>query len=91
MRLRKLKRLLKPESLGGEPTDEDLGPAIEAVEQSKLALEQAEEKAEAADQITARARRIEQRNGFGQLAEKLLIDRERERRRHLGHGHGGVV
>lgn len=90
MRLRTLRRLLKPESLGGEPTEQDLGPAQEAVEQSKLALEQAEEKADAADKIAARARRIEQRNGFGQLAQKLLIDRERERRRHI-HGHGGVA
>jgi|HubBroStandDraft_5_1064220.scaffolds.fasta_scaffold87633_3 hypothetical protein len=86
MRLRNFKRLLKAESHGSDPSEQDLDPVREVVEKSRIALEEAEMKSAQADVVTRRARRIEERNGFGQLAEKLLIDRERERRRHLGHG-----
>ena len=86
MRLRRLMRLLKAESLGGEPNEQDLDPVLKAVGKSRLALETSEKKSAQAEVIAERANRIGQRNGFGQLAEKLLIDRERERRRHLGHG-----
>ena len=86
MRLRNLMRRLKAESLGGEPTEQDLDPVLEVVEQSRIALEASEQTSVKAEKIAERATRIGQRNGFGQLAEKLLIDREREHRRHLGHG-----
>lgn len=87
MRLRTLLRLLKSEASGSEPVEQDLDPAIEAVEQSKLALVEAEQHSVEAHAIGARAQKIGQRNGFGQLAEKLLIEREREHRRQVG-GHG---
>ncbi len=87
MRLRMvIKRLLKPEVSGGELSEPDLDPAWDAVEQSKLALEEAQQNNVQAERIAARARQIESRNGFGQLAERLF-EQERERRRQVG-GHG---
>jgi hypothetical protein len=90
MKLHIFKHLHKGESSGGEPDEPDISQTLEAVEQSRLALEVAQEHKRRAEQIAARAKKIEQRNGFGQLLDKLTDPRPtaRESGRNLKHGHG---
>jgi hypothetical protein len=86
MRLRKFKRLLQAETrTQGEPDEPT--EAQEAVEQSRLALEEIRSQAPKVQEILDRNSSIRGKNGFGQLSDKLF-ERERERRRHL---HGGMV
>lgn len=79
-------RHLQKADPGSEPEEQDLGPAEQAVEQSRLALEKAQQHDHMAEVIAARARRVEQRNGFGQLLEKLTEPRESGRIQKNGHG-----
>lgn len=90
MKLHWLRHLQRTDSSEGEAAEQehDLTPAQEAVEQSKLALEQADKAGEVAERIAARARRIEQRNGFGQLLEKLTEPRDPRESGRNYHGHG---
>jgi len=78
MKLHIFKHLHKAESSGGEAEETDFGPVLQAVEESRLALEEAQSHRRRAEAVGARARRIDQRNGFGQLLEKLSEARPKE-------------